>query len=80
MFSECVYPCRVSMVYVCWLARKDIALDCSEDNVVNSDIPKLDSEHEEQDDSASGSSDVDDMALMHARLLPRNQWWALFQG
>ena len=47
--------------------------------MVNSDIPELDSEHEEQDDSASDSSDVDDMALMHARLLPRNQWWALFR-
>ena len=34
VFSECVYPCRVSMVCVCWLARKVKALDCSEDNVV----------------------------------------------
>ena len=49
--------------------RPHQALDGSEDDVVNSDIPELDSEHEEQDDSASDSSNVDDMALMHTHSL-----------
>ena len=43
----------------------------SEDNVVSSHIPELDSEHEEQDDSVTVSdfSDVDVRAMKHACLL-----------
>ena len=41
------------------------ALDGSEDDTVSSDIPVLDSVHEEQDDSVTDSSDVhvDDLVL-----------------
>ena len=55
---------------VCWIAHEDDHLNCShgphraldgsEDDVVSSHIPEIDSEHEEQDDSAqSDSSSVD---------------------
>ena len=48
--------------------------------MVGNDIPKLDSEHEEQDDSASDSSDVDDMALLYVCLLLCKQWWVLLRS
>ena len=51
----------------------------SQDDMISSNILELDSKHKEKNDSARGSSDVDDMALMHARLLLRKQWWALFR-
>ena len=56
-------------MHVCWLAREDDnlnrshrphrALDGSEDDMMSSHSPELDSEHEEQDDSAGDSSDVE---------------------
>ena len=45
-----------------------------EDDMISSNILELDSKHKEKNDSVSGSSDVDDMALMHARLLLHKQW------
>ena len=55
-------------VYVCWIAHEDDCshgpqqtFDGSEDDVVSSHIPEIDSEHAEQDDSASDSSSVDVM-------------------
>ena len=80
MVCECWHACEDEVTR----ARSSTAhtgphqeLGGSEDNMVSSVIPELDSEQEEQDESAG---DVDDMALMHAHLLLRKQWVGALSG
>ena len=62
VFNQGRNYCTVRSFLVCGISN---ALDGSEDDMASSDIPSVDSEHEDEEDdssdNASESSDVDDL-------------------